>query len=235
MTITDAPLGIRPSDDGRKANTMTDNITFERFARECGANDTARAKGWTLIYDFKVMIDGEHRATLSKNTCGRGYEIYDADHRPIHGQSRSRHFAKHLGEEVAKQADFFQFVSDLLASGRIPTLSQMADLRAQEAQKAAEIDRQARQEIRHEAARASGPQLLSAIKYLLAVVNPDDPDHELVLENEAETAAAQERHPSFDDMKAYAFAEARRAIDEAENLGNNFEERVEAMKWQLSR
>lgn len=194
---------------------MTDNITFERFERDCGfnQNERQRSNNPRLLYDFKVVIDGEWRAIL-KRGIGRGYEIYDADHRPIHGRNRSTHYAKHLGEEVEKQADFFQFVSDLLVMGRIPTLAEMAEKREQEAARAKEIDRQARQNIRNRVASAHGPELLEMLK----LVHP-------ILEGVNRRCTNE----------TVMIQRVRALIAKAEDVGENFEDAVEQEIWSLTR
>ena len=57
---------------------MAMTITFERFTRDCPRNDDIVARGGAtrdLIYDYRVLRDGEHIATFRRD--GNGYELYD--------------------------------------------------------------------------------------------------------------------------------------------------------------
>jgi hypothetical protein len=144
--------------------TLTQSIAIERVDRDCPYNDRLRGERDTrnLIRDFKVLIDGEHRATFKKVTVGRGYELYDADHRPI-----GAGYYKHIGYSVGTQSEFLKTVDHFLESAEIPTLARMAELR--------EID--AAEKLRKQAARAearrihhiqsTGVELYNALSELL--------------------------------------------------------------------
>lgn len=144
------------------------NIVFERFDRDCGHNETVRAKGGNprdLIRDFRVIINGEHRATLRRSVLRRGYEIFDADDRAIHAKD-DYWLPKHIGQHCEKQDDFLQFVSDLLSAGRIPTIEKMAELREAEARAAAEQQAAEAEAARIARIRDAAPELLQALNGL---------------------------------------------------------------------
>lgn len=112
------------------------SIRFERYERDCGANETAKKTGSALIYDFRVMIDNQFRAIMSREYTGKGYRIFDADHRAIH-KVGDTYLPKHRGSVVEKQDYFEQVVSECLEAGLIPTLLEMSQKRIAE-DKAAE-------------------------------------------------------------------------------------------------
>jgi hypothetical protein len=109
------------------------NIKFIRIIRKCGHNEHLIRAGETagLIYDFEVEIAGERRALFSRRSFSTGYELYDADHRPIVTGGRTH--AKHLGDECPNKASFEPMIAEYLAAGHIPTIAQMAAKRAAEA------------------------------------------------------------------------------------------------------
>lgn len=196
----------------------TDNITLERFERDSEANKKARQESNQprLTYDFKVLIEGEYRALLSKEVYGRGYRIYDPDHRPLRKAGDSG-YPKHLGSEIGKQADFFQVVKDMLDAGLIPTIAGLAKQREREAAKAIEDDKTARQAIRDRIAQQHGPELLAALKGLLEIVD-------------------QMKWGQPWPGRPHAQADAAVvAISKAENVGEHFETAVEQELWAMRR
>lgn len=72
---------------------------------------------------FRVMIDGQHRATFSPMIYRRGFELYDADHQAI--RVRQNYKARHLGEHVDTKAEFEATISAALDAGLIPTIDQL--------------------------------------------------------------------------------------------------------------
>jgi hypothetical protein len=115
-------------------------IKFERVTRDCGHNktilDAGESKG--LLYDFNVIIDGEHRATMSRNGYSVGYTLRDADYNSIRDLAKAdKRWRSHPVVEVGKQADFEDVINCMLAAGLIPTLDQMAAVRAEKAAKIA--------------------------------------------------------------------------------------------------
>lgn len=104
-------------------------IKFERFERECGHNEQARKDGSQLLYDYRVIIDGEFRALWSRQSYASRdelYRLYDPDHRPILIDPEQYH--KHMGAPVPNKAAFEAAIAEALAGNRIPTLAQLAEL-----------------------------------------------------------------------------------------------------------
>lgn len=139
-------------------------ITFERVERGCMHNENIRKAGGKvgILYDHKVLIDGEHRATFSKVGYGIGYRLLDIDNEPITRQDSS-----YLAYKVDKQAEFSETIRLLLSADRIPTLAQIDNRRAERARKKAECEA-----IEAEAARVRhieqhGVDLLTALEAAL--------------------------------------------------------------------
>lgn len=152
-TIEDVAAPVEPA-----------KVEFVRVERDCPRNSETRAAGATrgIIYDYNVLIGGEHRATMcSEASLGRGYRLYDADHRPIVAPNRT--WATHLGETVEKKADFEPIVSEYLAVGRIPTLAQMADLRQKEQETALAERRERLDKAREFRINSHGIELYNAL------------------------------------------------------------------------
>lgn len=139
----------------------TDDIRFERFERDVQYNRDRRAEGELryLIYDFRVMIAGEHRATLWRDSIGRqGYNLRDADGRPIPDRDSSH---EHIGAEVSRQSDFFQFVQDRLS--RIPSATGLAELRCADAILEIQVRHYARERILAGRLQMRAPVLLTQL------------------------------------------------------------------------
>lgn len=138
-------------------------IVFERELRNCPFNQTHALHPSQLIYDWRVTIDGEHRAQIIRESAGRGYRLYDADRRPIH---YARAYSLHLGEHISTRARFADEIRFCLDNGKIPTLAELERLRRAEAlaeaQKAAV--EQARQRLGRK--RQCGPELFDALRDL---------------------------------------------------------------------
>lgn len=138
-------------------------ITFERFKRDCPANKNLRnpLTGHTRlpIYDWNVMIDGEHRATAKRIYTGRGYEIYDADDRAIAGRNG-------IGQKVDSQANFEGVVAQLLRAGMIPTLAEMAEMRAAEQTKREHVAAEEAEANRVWQIKGAGVDLYDALRYI---------------------------------------------------------------------
>lgn len=110
-------------------------IKLQQYERDCPANTTMRNDGRPsrhLIRDFRVLIDGEHRAILTRNRYGGGgYELRDPDHRQItNGDKTNAH--SDLPIKIASQAMFLTGLTKLLEAGRIPTLAQIETARAKD-------------------------------------------------------------------------------------------------------
>lgn len=141
--------------------TETTTFRFERVERDCPANQNRRANGDTLhiIYDFEVWIDGEHRATFKKADTGKGYELHDADGRPLLGQT----WRKHIGKtHVDKKAEFEATIQDKLAL--IPTLADMARMRDEEGADKARQEAAEREERLQRRIKAKGLDLFVALQ-----------------------------------------------------------------------
>jgi hypothetical protein len=136
---------------------MTPTIKFERVVRDCPANDH-QTDPRKRINDFNVLIDGEHRAIFKRVYLGKGYELHDADARPLCGYE----WRKHIGFAVDKQAHFEATIQDKLAS--IPTLAQMAALRAAEAAEKARQEAAEAEDRRVRRIQAAGVELYEALK-----------------------------------------------------------------------
>jgi hypothetical protein len=106
-------------------------IAFERFERDNDYNKNCRAKGRNrdIIYDFKVLVDGEWRAIWSRIFSGKGYELRDPDHRPIKERPPEGRSWTTYAVTVARQAEFANCIERCLIEDLIPTLDEMARLR----------------------------------------------------------------------------------------------------------
>ncbi|MGY3588057.1 hypothetical protein [Bradyrhizobium sp. USDA 4350] len=147
-------------------------IKFVRVERDCDANRNARAAAEQvgtsprLIYDFDVMIDGEKRATMRRVVYGKGYELQDADGRPLAPTQRNR-----VGREVDSKAEFLTIVTQLLDAGEIPTLTQLAEKREAEARERAEAIQAKKDSQRRAAIQHHAEAMYDALKTILT----DDP------------------------------------------------------------
>jgi hypothetical protein len=152
-------------------------IQIEREARDCPHNDEVRAKGRSLggsriLYDYKILIEGEFRAYAFGNGSGqRGFRLYDANRDPI---VLSQHQPHHLGAEIDKKDDIIPIAAIALELGKIPTLDQLA------------ANRVAKKEARNETARMEfarrvngwkrhyGPELYQALVEIIAGASPGE-------------------------------------------------------------
>jgi hypothetical protein len=151
------------------------NIDIEREARDCPYNDDVRTKGRSLsgsriLYDYKILIDGEFRAYALGNGSGqRGFRLHDANRDPIH---INNHEPRHLGAELNRIGNIIPVVAANL--DKIPTLDQLAANRA------------AKKEAKNEAARMEfarrvngwkrhyGPELYQALSEIIAGASPGE-------------------------------------------------------------
>lgn len=120
-------------------------IKFERHERDCEYNKERRAKGdvRSILNDFHVIIDGEHRAILSRKDVGRGYWLTDLDGRRIRTNPDNR-----FTEIVVEAQSLFKGVV-LRHLALIPDTQALEEIRAAEGaklrQQAAEEDAARRQ------------------------------------------------------------------------------------------
>lgn len=160
-------------------------IEFIREERDCGHNKDLRADGVTrgILYDWKVMIDGEYRALLHRVSHSNYYEVIAAGRRSFDPIKEGAGWSARTAR-VGKKADFEAKISELLERGKIPTLQQMADQRA-----AYVRDRLARRAERREDRRirqieSAGVALYEALKAIIEDVKPSTgiAPHELIVD-----------------------------------------------------
>ena len=145
-------------------------IKFERFERVCGHNKTARENGELsrIIYDWKVLIDGEYRAKLERYSgSSQGYTVQDVDGDPIDPPAKGYR----IGRRIPNQSLFVTVIEDMLANELIPTLEQ---IEAKRAEKQAKIDkRKAEQaeQYRLNTIQQAGTFLYAALKLAQAEIH----------------------------------------------------------------
>lgn len=121
-------IGWRSAKDGEaKPYTDLENTVIEyvRIKRECPHNEEIEAKNkkGLLLYDFNVMINGEHRATLSKKSGSRGYYIQDVVSKGI----KEEVWHPWYGTEIESQHLFTPTIERLLVKDLIPTRKQITE------------------------------------------------------------------------------------------------------------
>lgn len=146
---------------------MAETIRFERVERDCQYNEKIKAdyagqsRRPHLLCDFKVMVQDEHRATFRKLGSRSGYQLYDADGRPIRWLAYTPNRA---GHEVRAQSDFLSTIQVAMQKGLLPTVPEMARKRAEEAERDATMRADAEKEVREERIKRHGVDLLIALK-----------------------------------------------------------------------
>lgn len=140
-------------------------IKFERFERICDSNKNRRVAGDTrsLIYDFKVFIDGEHRANMDRCVHRPGYYVRDADGQPIRTPDSHRQIGGNRVEVCDKQANFSRTIETLLSGGFIPTLVGLAAAKADRAEKAEKRKIEQREQYAVDCKKYAGPALFDAL------------------------------------------------------------------------
>lgn len=150
---------------------MANECKFERVLRECGHNKELTGKGITrgLLYDFKVILDGQHVAwwyQYSPNgrtdTMGFRYWLKDKTWGNISNGLSNRH-----GHPVAAR-NREEFERVLIANlHRIPTDEQLADRKLDQERKEEKkkADEDAAQRLRQ--MELAAPELLDALKAML--------------------------------------------------------------------
>lgn len=108
-------------------------IKFERFKRECGANENLKP-GQVPIYDFAIYIDGEYRARWTRSSCrGRGYSLIantKGVYHPIARDEPRQSWTKKNPIQNVNQKDFLVETEKALAEGLIPTVAGLLELEA---------------------------------------------------------------------------------------------------------
>lgn len=151
---------------------MTD-IKFERIERACDHNEKCRrehrgtgpVRG--LIYDFKVLIDSEHRAEMHRDYSGKSYHVQDANGDPI--DPLVRHYR--IGRKVDSQNRFQYHITDLLDHQQIPTLEELAENRAKRAAKIEKRKAEQADSYRIYAIRGAGMYLYAALQLARAEIH----------------------------------------------------------------
>lgn len=106
--------------------------TFEKHARNNARNDAARRAGKPLVYDFKVLRDGELVAWFFRDH-NHTYYLTDLYHEAILKPPVGR--GARVAVRARKQADFAAVLDE--HADKIPTLAQLIERKAQrEANKA---------------------------------------------------------------------------------------------------
>lgn len=138
-------------------------IEFVKTLRDCPANERRKIDGQRgLIYDYNVLIDGEHRVTLARNTGALGYELRTADPDVWIAVGNSRH----NGIKVENKEAFERTILMLLASRRIPTLAQIAAARKERELEAERQSAEQAEERRNFLIKEAGVDLYKALKYI---------------------------------------------------------------------
>lgn len=105
-------------------------IEFVRIERDCISNKKRHEEGGAaargIIYDFDVIIDGEHRATWQRETVGVGYRLLDANGENIPDPERTTKFRVNYAAEIRKQADMDATAGRLYRASLIPTTMELA-------------------------------------------------------------------------------------------------------------
>lgn len=190
--LTNCPPQAREVQPGESHTTPEPTIKFVRVERDCDHNKALRNDNESrgILYDFKVLIDGEHRATMDK--CGHkpGYYVRDADRNTISTPDSYRKVYGSQVEVADKQANFEAIIIRLLAEGYIPTLDQMAATRAHKAQKQALADAKEAEERRIYRIQRAGVELYAALKHTLDELNRINASYNCVRPDVTYAAAA---------------------------------------------
>lgn len=143
-------------------------IQFIQTLRECPYNVSAQSNGKRLLYDFRVMLDGEHRATFcARGQHERGYDLATPD-KPIFEYIRKQQPDRQRADVVRAEtkADFLPIIGQMLKDGLIPTLAKLDEMAAARDAKNRKIQLEAEKEAAEEAQRQRyeqhGPKLAAA-------------------------------------------------------------------------
>lgn len=138
-------------------------ITFTKVLRDCPYNDKQRhTRRPRFIYDHRVMIDGEWRATFCRMNYTIGFDLYDPDghHLPEPDGVKLRY---HGGSRFYIGL-FMPVIKERLDAGLIPTLAQLAANRAAAAKAAAKRARADREDSIRQRKMRAGVELYDALK-----------------------------------------------------------------------
>jgi hypothetical protein len=143
-------------------------ITFERFTRDCPRNDDILAHGGPsrdLIYDYKVLREGEHIATFRRD--GNGYELYDRIGRAV--VRPRRNWSTHIGEKCPNKHTFEEMIQELAEV--IPTAEQ-CDAWKEAERRREHADRIAAERLTHLArVREAAPIMLGELQNALTFLD----------------------------------------------------------------
>lgn len=175
-------------------------IEFERIERACPYNTSLRAKGDSrgILYDFNVMVDGEHRAIIRRKAYSVGYDLKDADNRPIHDVYQNGDRSRGA-MTLSSQATFRPIIIEMLNNGRIPTLAAMADWREAEAAEAARRKANEIEAERISTIQRAAVDLYDALKAVAIHFNPVDATTAAIQQQVYAAIAKAEDVPRGDD------------------------------------
>lgn len=148
---------------------MTATIRYVRIERDCGYNKDPKTR--RKLYDYHVIIDGEHRCTLSPRSYAKGYDLNSPDRK--HGIAKP-------GERnnrcvvVKSQAEFDSTIQSALPF--IPPLSHWAEVEARELKEKQEREDRQREDDRIDRIQRAAVDLLEALKELLSCSIPTGDD-----------------------------------------------------------
>lgn len=136
-------------------------IRFERVLRDCLHNTSG---GRPSIYDFNVMIDGEHRATFRKWHTGVGHDLRTVDDGELIDGYRYGLFFK---------GDFPDVAAKNLQDGKIPTMAQYAERAEKRRVKAMQEDAERAAACQAYMIKEAAEDMLAACEDALAYVNQE--------------------------------------------------------------
>lgn len=151
-----------PSPDAGSAK-HTPTIKFIREERVCGHNQNPKLRDHK-IYDFRVMIDGEHRATFTSKVYHRGYDLIA----PVPGRfkriKRTDERDRQWPIDVSTRAEFQKTIDAALTDGLIPTVAGLAELKSAADQAKRDEAKEIEKQQRAECIRMAAPDLYAALK-----------------------------------------------------------------------
>lgn len=115
----------KPAECTEIAQARTTPWTFERIERKCAANDKAKAAGRRLIYDFRVLRNGQFVGWFSKT--GGGYCLCDPYWEAVRKPNPGRGSPMAV---IAKKQPEFEAVLERYG-GKIPTITECMERTAE--------------------------------------------------------------------------------------------------------
>jgi hypothetical protein len=146
-------------------NATKYDIKFKKTERVCGRNEAIRAgESGKLIYDYQVLVNGEHRADWCPLIYNRGYELRIPDHQDA---IQTKPGERYSSVKTAAQALFPTIIQNLLDQGLLPTLEQLKQAQKDRELKEADAIAKEKERVRIAIIKEAGPQLLEALTALL--------------------------------------------------------------------